>query len=239
MEKFTLITGANSGIGLATVEALLEKGNSVVAFDKEVNTLDRIENSHLLIIQGDVRNYEDIENAVKKGEKLFDQLETIINNAGVMILEKAELQDISHANEMIDTNYKGVVYGTQIALKRMVERKSGTIINVASTAGIKGYPNHAVYVGTKFAVRGFTDTVREEVSHDGVRVSLISPGVVKTELLARTENEKIVEGYEEWRDSTDAFINSEDVANAILYVIEQPKKVEIRELVVTATTQAE
>lgn len=239
MKKFILITGANSGIGLTTVNNLLSKDLLVVALDKDISNISKINDKRLITVKGDVRNYNDIESAVILGENNFGKLDTIINNAGVMILETAEMQNIDDANEMVDTNYKGVIYGTQIALKRMISRKEGTIINVASTAGIKSYPNHAVYVGTKFAVRGFTDTVREEVSHSGVRVSLISPGVVKTNLLSRTRNQDIIKNYEEWRDATNAFVNPEDISKAILYIMEQPKTVEIRELVVTATTQAE
>lgn len=121
-----------------------------------------------------------------------------INNAGIMILKQVHLQLIEQIDKMIDINIKGVIYGTQIVLKSMKDNKTeGTIINISSIAGIKGFENHSAYCATKFAVRGYSETVRAEVVSDNIRVGVISPGVFKTNLLEGTTNQEIKQGYEE------------------------------------------
>ena len=119
----------------------------------------------------------------------------------------------------------------------MKARKTGTIINLSSVAGIKGFPNHVAYCGTKFAVHGLSETLREEVADDGIRVITIAPGAVETELLGHTTSKEIVEGYESWKDSMGGIIAASDIADCVGFVYSQPQNVCIRELVVTATRQ--
>ena len=122
----------------------------------------------------------------------------------------------------------------------MKEHKTeGTIINISSIAGIKAFDNHSAYCGTKYAVRGYSETVRAEVASDNIRVGVISPGVVKTNLLNSTTNSEIKKDYEDWRDDAKAFMVAEDIANAVAYMLEQPQGVDIREIVLAPTTQVE
>merc|ERR1719399_245848 len=100
---------------------------------------------------------------------------------------------------MIQTNILGVTNGCKAVVDGMVARGTGTIINVSSIAGLKAFPAHAVYCSTKFAVHGFTEVLRSEVAQSGVRVSLISPGVVQTELLGHTTSAEVKDGYEGWK----------------------------------------
>ena len=240
MEKgFTIITGGNSGNGKAIALTLNKLGYPLLILDLKTNDVEKEISNNVMFANVDVTNYSSFEKEIRKGEIEFGPVVNMINNAGVMILEKADIQPVEQMSRMIDINFKGVVYGTQIALKSMKSNKRGTIINISSIAGIKGFDSHSVYCGTKFAVRGYSETVRAEVASEGIRVSVISPGVVKTNLLEGTTNKEIKEGYEEWRDEAKAFISADDIANSIVYILKQPKNVTLREIVIGPTTQVE
>ena len=122
-------------------------------------------------------------------------------------------------------------------MNTLKERRTGTIINISSIAGKKTFPAHAAYCGTKFAIHGISENVREEVAPFDVRVITIAPGAVETELLSHTTDEEIVAGYEEWKKSMDGVIVPEDIARSIEFVYSQPQNVNIRELVIAATRQ--
>ncbi len=236
---FTVITGGNSGNGKAIALSLNKIGYPLLILDLDTKDIKKEISKNVIFANVDVTDYSSFEKEIRKAEKKFGPVVNMINNAGVMILEKADLQPVEQMSNMIDINFKGVVYGTQIALKSMKKNKEGTIINVSSIAGIKGFDSHSVYCGTKFAVRGYSETVRAEVASENIRVTIISPGVVKTNLLEGTTNKDIKKGYEEWRDEAKAFIHANDIANSISYVLEQPKSVTIREIVIGPTTQVE
>ena len=140
--------------------------------------------------------------------------------------------------QMLDVNVKGLLNGVHAVTKGMIERKAGTIINISSIAGRKTFPNHVVYVGTKFAVHGLSENLREELSPHNVRVVVIAPGAVETELLSHTTSDDIKAGYQEWKqDMGGKVLSPEDVANAIEYAYSQPQYVCIREIVLAATRQ--
>ena len=113
----------------------------------------------------------------------------LVNNAGLMLLGVADEQDPDEWERMVNVNVMGMLNGIHAVLTKMKSRKRGTIINVSSIAGIKGFPNHMAYCGTKFAVHGLTETLREEVAMDDVRVITIAPGAVETELLSHTTSD--------------------------------------------------
>ncbi len=237
----TIITGANSGNGLATAKKLNNEGYKLLLLDIDDSVMRKeVIGDNIAYGIADVTNYEQLETEITKGEEKLGPLVNIINNAGIMILEKADLQPVSQIDAMININIKGVIYGTQIALKSMKKNNTkGTIISLSSIAGIKGFPNHSTYCATKYAVRGYMETVRSEVAAEGIRVGILSPGVVKTALLDGTTNNDIKKGYETWRDEAEAFMQPEDMANAIFYMLSQPQGVDIREVVVGPTTQVE
>ena len=130
------------------------------------------------------------------------------------------------------------MYGIHAVLPGMKERKAGTIINISSVAGRKTFPNHAAYCGSKFGVHAITENLREEVSNDNVRVIVIAPGAVETELLGHTTNEDIKAGYGDWKTQMGGVLLADDVANSIAYAYEAPARVCIREIVLAATRQA-
>ena len=194
----TVITGANSGNGRAMAHKLSKEGYKLLLLDLNTDTIEaELTGDNVMFLKADVTNYDQVQECVTQGEQKLGPVVNFINNAEIMILEKADLQPKEQIDKLIDINIKGVMYGTQIALKSMKANKTeGTIINISSIAGIKGFDNHSAYCGTKFAVRGYSETVRAEVAMDKIRVGVISPGVVKTNLLEGTTNSEIKQGYE-------------------------------------------
>lgn len=195
----TVITGANSGNGLAMAKKLNEEGYKLLLLDINDDVMKtEVQGDNVEYGIANVTDYTQLENEIKAGEEKLGPVVNMINNAGIMILEKADKQPKDQMDAMVDINVKGVIYGTQIALKSMKANKTkGTIISLSSIAGIKGFDNHAVYCATKYAVRGYMETVRAEVASEGIRVGILSPGVVKTKLLEGTTNQEIKKGYED------------------------------------------
>jgi NADP-dependent 3-hydroxy acid dehydrogenase YdfG len=155
-----------------------------------------------------------------------------------MLLGEMSKQDPAQWDQMLDVNVKGLLNGVHAVVAGMIERKHGTIINVSSVAGRKTFPNHVAYVGTKFAVHGLSENLREELSPHNVRVTTIAPGAVETELLSHTTDEAIKTGYQAWKqDMGGTVLSAEDVATAIAYAYGQPQGVCIREIVMAATRQ--
>ncbi|MNZ79413.1 putative oxidoreductase [compost metagenome] len=155
-----------------------------------------------------------------------------------MLLGDITTQDPAQWEQMLDVNVKGLLNGVHAVVAGMTERKHGTIINVSSVAGRKTFPNHVAYVGTKFAVHGISENLREELSPHNVRVITIAPGAVETELLSHTTDEAIKSGYHAWKqDMGGTVLSAQDVASAIQYAYAQPQNVCIREIVLAATRQ--
>ena len=176
--------------------------------------------------------------AVSEAETQFGPADGLINNAGVMLLGEMSKQDPAQWEQMLDVNVKGLLNGIHAVVSGMIERKRGTIINVSSVAGRKTFPSHVAYVGTKFAVHGISENLREELSPHNVRVITIAPGAVETELLSHTTDDAIKTGYQAWKqDMGGTVLSADDVASAIRYAYEQPQNVCIREIVLAATRQ--
>lgn len=176
--------------------------------------------------------------AVAEAEQQFGPVDAMVNNAGVMLLGNIDQQDPDEWEQMLDVNVKGLLNGVHAVTKGMIERKAGTIINISSIAGRKTFPNHVVYVGTKFAVHGLSENLREELSPQNVRVVVIAPGADETELLSHTSSDVIKAGYQAWKqDMGGKVLSPEDVAHAIEYAYSQPQYVCIREIILAATRQ--
>ncbi|MBJ8055055.1 SDR family oxidoreductase [Bacillus cereus] len=180
---------------------------------------------------------EALKECLLEAEKRFGPVEGIINNAGRMLLGDVATQNTSEWKEMYDVNVLGVLNGTQAVLPSMIQRKTGTIINVSSIAGKKTFPDHAAYVGTKFAVHAMSENIREEVSKHNVRVITIAPGVVETELLTHTSDQQIKDSYTEWKESIQGGLSPNIVAETIYFAFNQPQSVNIREIVLAPTKQ--
>lgn len=178
-----------------------------------------------------------MEAAVREAEERFGPTDLLVNNAGAMLLGRIADQPVDEWERMIDINVKGLLYGPRAVLPGMIARGAGTIVNIGSVAGRKTFPNHAAYVGTKFAVHAMSENLREEVASTGVRVVTIAPGAVATELLSHTSDERIKSDYQAWKESAGGALAPQVVAEAIAYAYGQPPGVTIREIVLASTGQ--
>ena len=231
------ITGASSGIGEEAARAFSREGYPLLLMARRVERLEALSLPDCLCEKVDVTDLESFKKAIEKGEGKFGPVDCLVNNAGVMLLGKAHLQDTGEWERMLDVNVKGMLNGIHLVLKGMIERQAGTIINIASVAGIKPGPNLAIYSGTKFAVRAISESIREEAAPHDVRVIVISPGLVETELLEHTTVRELKEGFENLKEGMGGFLEPSDVAGAILYAYKQPHNVCVREIVLAPTKQ--
>lgn len=234
-----IITGASSGIGEATARVLSAAGHPLLLLARRIERLNALALPNTLSRGLDITDRAALVAAVQEAEAQFGPADALINNAGVMLLGSVSEQDPAQWEQMFDVNVKGLLNGIHAVAAGMVERKRGTIINVGSVAGRKTFPNHVAYVGTKFAVHGISENLREELSPSNVRVITIAPGAVETELLSHTTDDAIKTGYEAWKqnDMGGIVLSPDDVAAAIAYAYQQPQHVCIREIVLAATRQ--
>lgn len=231
-----VITGASSGIGKATAKRFAKLGYPMLLISRNISGIDKYDNTTVKSV--DVTDVEKFKLAVKEAEDKFGKTEVLINNAGVMLLDTMENQPYEQWKKMVDINIMGVLNGIACVVKDMANRNSGTIINVSSVAGKSIFDNHTVYCGTKFAVHAISEGLRQELAEKNVRVTTIAPGIVKTNLLSGTTNQKIKQGYEDYRDnSLGGALDADDIANVIEYVCLMPQHICLREVVVTHTKQ--
>ncbi|VVE37327.1 oxidoreductase [Pandoraea aquatica] len=237
-KPLVVITGGSSGIGVATARLFSSHGHPLLLLARRLEKMESLDLPNTLARSVDVTDRDALDAAVREAEDRFGPADAIVNNAGVMLLGDVTRQDPKEWDGMIDVNIKGVLNGVHAVASGMVARKHGTIINISSVAGRKTFPNHVAYVGTKFAVHGLSENLREELSAHNVRVVTIAPGAVDTDLLSHTTDDAIKTGYEAWKaDMGGKVLSAEDVANAIYYAYSQPDGVCIREIVLAATRQ--
>jgi len=237
MKKLIVVTGASSGIGEAIARRLSDEGHPLLLLARRIDRLEALNLPNTLCEKVDVTDKASFVSAIEKAEQQFGAVDCIVNNAGAMLLGSLDTQDASEWKTMFDVNVIGLMNGMQAVLSPMIERKSGTIINVSSIAGRKTFPSHAAYCGTKFAVHAISENVREEVADANVRVTTIAPGAVETELLSHTTSTEIKDGYEDWKDSMGGALVADDIARAVSYAYQQPQGVCVREIVIAATRQ--
>ena len=232
-----VVTGASSGIGAAIARSFSAQGHPLLLLARRLDQLEALDLPETLCRKVDVTDRAAVLDAVKEAEAKYGPTDCLVNNAGVMLLGQAAEQNPDEWDRMVDVNIKGVLNGIHAVVKSMQKRKGGTIINISSVAGIKGFPNHTAYCGTKFAVHGLSETLREEVADDNVRVIVIAPGAVETELLSHTASDEIKGVYENWKKSIGGAITSEDIAACVSFAYQVPQNVCVREVVVAATRQ--
>lgn len=237
MKELIVITGASSGIGEATAQRFSKEGHPLLLIARRVEKLEALNLPNTICAKVDVTDFHAVKVAIKNAEEKYGKTGCLVNNAGAMLLGSLDTQDISEWQKMFDLNVMAVLNAMQVVLPNMKEDKTGTIINISSIAGKKTFPAHAAYCGTKFAIHGISENVREEVAAFDVRVITIAPGAVETELLSHTTDDEIIKGYEEWKKSMDGVIIPDDIARSIEFVYSQPQNVNIRELVIAATRQ--
>lgn len=237
-KELIVITGATSGIGRSTAIELSKKGYPLLVLGRRLDKLKELNLPNTLCKEVDITNKQVFQAAIDEAIAKYGPVGGLINNAGVMLLGQVGEQSAEDWTKMFDVNVMGLLNGIDLILPEMKKRQTGTIINVSSIAGKKSFPNHTVYCGTKFAVHGISETLREEVSGHNVRVITIAPGAVETELLGHTTSQEIKDGYGAWKEAMGGVLRPEDIANSISFVLEQPQNVCIRELVIAATKQS-
>lgn len=199
MKKLVVITGASSGIGIETAKKFSENGYPTLLISRRKEIMEKLNLKNSISVSADVTNLEEIKNAVKIAEEKYGKTDLLINCAGVMLLGNIDKQSYEEWKNMIDVNVNGILTTTNVILPDMIKRNEGTIINISSIAGRKTFTNHGIYCGSKFAVHAITESIREEVADKNVRIIVIAPGVVETNLLSHTTDENIKSDYIEWK----------------------------------------
>lgn len=238
--KVVVITGASSGLGEATARLLSAQGATVVLGARRVDRLqslaDELNSSggKALAITTDVTDYDQVKKLVDAAVQTYGRVDVIINNAGLMPSSPLDRLKIDDWNRMIDVNIKGVLYGIAAALPYMKEQKAGHIINVSSVAGHKVRAGAAVYAATKHAVRALSEGLRQEVKPYNIRTTVISPGVVASELPNTVTEPDIAENM---RKAYEIAIPAESFARAVAFAMSQPEDVDVNEILFRPTLQ--
>lgn len=239
-KPLVVITGASSGFGAEIAKLFNAAGNPLLLLGRRVEKIKALplDFTNIMVEKADVTNYDEFQAAINKAVEKFGPVDLLVNNAGVMLLGNVRYQDPKEWQTMLDTNVMGVLNGTQIVLNSMVERHSGTIINMSSLAGKKTFVNHAAYVASKFGVHGLSETIREEVSGQNVRISLVAPGAAETELLTHVTDQSALTDYQSWKDSMGGItLDPKHVAETVKFIYDMPQEVNIREIDIAATKQ--
>lgn len=238
-----VITGASSGIGEATAVAMAHEGAAVVLGARRKDRLDelvaRIESEvgTAIAIEADISDEEQARGLVETASAELGGLDCLVNNAGVMLLGPLQGADPQEWRRMIAVNLLGLLYCTHYSLPLIRDGGGGDIVNVASVAGRTASLGSGVYNMTKWGVVGFSESLRQEGAHIGVRVTCVEPGFVDTELQGHNDNPIVVEQIEKMRESTGKVLEAGDIANAVVYAVGQPKHVSINEVLVRPAGQ--
>ena len=240
--RIALVTGASSGIGEATAQALAQGGAKVAVAARRREKLDALVSriqaggGQAVALTADVSSPEAAAKMVQDAEAHFGRLDILVNNAGVMYLEPTAEADLGRWRHMLELNVLGLIAASQAALPGMRARRDGHIVNIASTAGRIANPNSAGYSATKFGVVGFSEALRKELVKDRVRVTVVEPGIVETELRDHVAHEDSRSAIEQFASSVRQ-LQSVDVAEAILFAVSQPEHVCINEILMRPTDQ--
>ncbi|BDH60495.1 oxidoreductase [Lysinibacillus sp. PLM2] len=233
--KVVIITGASSGIGETTARLLASLGAHVVIGARRMERLEALasdiqgDGGSVVIQQLDVTELEQMQAIIEIAQSRFGKVDAIINNAGVMPLSPLEALKIEEWNRMIDVNIRGVLHGIATGLPVMKKQGFGHFINIASIGAYEVSPTAAVYCATKYAVRAITDGLRQETVGQGIRVTLVSPGVTESELAESITDNSAREIMKEYRRTA---LPTTAIANAIVYALEQPDYVDVSELII-------
>jgi NADP-dependent 3-hydroxy acid dehydrogenase YdfG len=238
--KTILITGASSGIGEATALRLAEDGHRLFLGARRAERLDalveriRASGGIAEFRRLDVTDAADVHGFVSDAVTAYGQVDVLINNAGVMPLSALAEDKVDEWNQMIDVNVRGVLHGISAALPVMQSQGGGHIVNLASIGAHEVEPTAAVYCATKFAVWAISEGLRKEHA-DGIRVSVISPGVTESELAESISDERAREAMRDYRALA---IPASAIADAIAFAIGQPPEVDVNEIIVRPAASA-
>jgi NADP-dependent 3-hydroxy acid dehydrogenase YdfG len=243
-DKVVAITGASSGIGEATALACVKAGAKVALAARRTDRIDalaqRIESDggRAVAIQTDVSDEASARAFIEGAHEQLGGLHGLVNNAGVMLLGPVEGADTEQWRTMVNVNCLGLLYCTHAALPIMREEGAGHIVNISSVAGRTASLGSAVYNLTKWGVNGFSEGLRQEALHANIRVTIIEPGFVETELQSHNEgNPVVMEAIDKMREQVDP-LQASDIAEAIEYALTRPQHVSINEVLIRPTKQS-
>jgi NADP-dependent 3-hydroxy acid dehydrogenase YdfG len=240
-----LVTGASSGIGAATATALAAQGAAVALAARRKDRLDslaagiREQGGTALVLECDVTDEQQATDAVERTVAELGRLDTLINNAGVMLLGPVVGAPLSEWQRMVELNVLGLLYCAHAALPHLISaaedgpRRVADIVNISSVAGRAARTGNGVYALTKFGVGAFSESLRQEITQRYVRVSLVEPGATATELASH--NRPVV--LEAIRSQFGQRMEAEDIADAITYIVTRPRHVAINEMLIRPTEQ--
>jgi NADP-dependent 3-hydroxy acid dehydrogenase YdfG len=242
-----LVTGASSGIGEATARRLAREGSSVALVARRRDRLEilaaQIQDAGgaALVVEADITDRTQAESAVQKTLDQFGQLDTLVNNAGLMLLGPVLGADPDEWDRMIAVNTQGLLYTTHAALPHLLRaaedgrRKVADVVNISSVAGRTASNGFGVYNLTKFGVNGFTEALRQEVTKRHVRVGVLEPGGVTTELMSHNTG-TVREEIDHFHATTET-LTPEDIADGVAYMVTRPRHVSVSELWIMPTDQ--
>lgn len=242
--KIALIIGASSGLGKSISCKLAKEGYNVIITGRRQERLTELEKEiethydvEALSLVFDVRLYSEVEASINSLPEKWRNIDILVNNAGLAVgLNPVHQGIIDDWERMVDTNVKGLLYVTRLVSPRMVERRSGHIINIGSIAGKEVYQNGNVYCATKHAVDALNKAMRIDLLPYGVKVTQVCPGAVQTEFsLVRFKGDEqranlVYEGFNP--------LIADDIANAVYYAVSQPANVDVQDILVMPTAQA-
>lgn len=236
--KVILVTGASSGIGRATALALSKAGALIVAAGRRTENLQQLVEEapgEVLAVELDVTDRESVQRAVAAAVERFGQLDALVNNAGLMLAGMVLGANTDEWVRMVETNLLGSMLVVDAALPHLVEAH-GAFVQVSSTSGRFASAGAAVYSATKFGITAFAEAVRQEVTSQGVRVIVVEPGFVETELTNHTTDPVMRQAADQIGRSMRT-LQPENIADAIVFALTQPEHVSINELLVRPTDQ--
>jgi hypothetical protein len=232
--QIAIITGANQGIGKAIAHRLARLGMHLVLCARNTEKLSALvrelnieaPHSRVIMLPCDVRHAKQVQFVIEETRQRFGQIDVLINNAGVAakvgLLQETSIEDIDRT---IDTNLKGAIYCMHAVIPIMVEQQSGIIININSIAGKTAYPYWSVYDASKFGLHAITEAVAEEQRSNHIKVIGIYPGAVDTAIWQQTH---LDDGPKK-----EGMLDAENIAEAVAYIVQQPKKVFIKEMTIS------
>ena len=240
--KTILITGATSGIGLATAKKFANKKNQLILCGRRQHKLDEISNeiskiTNVLTLQFDVSDKEEVNKVLENIPKEFSSIDILINNAGnAHGLDTIQEGSLDDWDNMIDSNVKGLLYVSRVIIPKMIEQNSGHIINIGSLAGREVYEKGNIYCATKHAVNAISKAMRIDLNKTGIKVSEINPGLVETDfsnVRFKGDSDRAEKVYQRYKA-----LQAEDIADIIEFVINRPSHVNIADILVLPKAQA-
>jgi clavulanate-9-aldehyde reducatase len=238
--RVAAVTGASSGIGEATVRALSEAGAAVALGARRSDRLEAIAatlEGRSLARAVDVSDEAQARAFVQAAHDELGGLHVLVNNAGLMLLGPVAGAETEEWRRMISVNMLGLLYCTHAALSLIRQSGGGDIVNLSSTAGRRAEPGAAVYNMTKFGVHAFSEALRQEALHDGIRVTTVAPGFVDTELQGHNRNPVVQQALSRSRERIGDVLQPQDIADAIVHALTRPPHVCLNEVVVRPTRQ--